>query len=302
MKRYFLNIISFFAIVAGIDFCVGWSGDYLQAHAKGGDSKRTNDLVMNDYHDIVILGSSRAHHHYDTPFLSDTLGLDVYNAGYNGNGVVLACGLLEMILEHYHPKLVLFDVEPAFDIEIYPNDNAHKRYLSFLKPYYKQKNVGEIIYDVSPEEWYKVHSGLLRYNSSFVSLLIYNFKIDRNNATRGYAPLLGSYSKDPEIGQNNEMEVDTFKLAYAEKLIQISQVHQVPIVFVGSPKLGMTSSKPLQPIIDICNKNQVPFLDYYANSEFMQHKEWFKDPMHLNADGAKLFSERIISDINVFLQ
>ena len=301
MKRYILKIILFFAIVAGIDFCAGWSGDYLQAHAKGGAAKRTNGLVMIDYHDIVIFGSSRAHHHYDTPFLSDILGLDVYNAGYDGNGVVLACGLLEMILERYHPKLIIFDVEPAFDIEVYSNDNAHKRYLSLLKPYYKHEKVGEIIYDVSPEEWYKVHSGLLRYNSSFVSLLIYNFK-RKDIEIRGYAPLSGSYSIEPKKGQKNEIELDTFKLAYVEKLIQISRTHQVPIVFVGSPKLGMTSSAPLKPVIEICDNYHVQFLDYYADEEFMQHKEWFKEPMHLNADGAKLFSERLVPEIKKLLQ
>ena len=99
MKKYIVRIILFFAIVVLVDFVVGWAGDYLQTHAKGGDTKAINDLVKKDQHDILILGSSRAHHHYDTPFLSDTLNLDVYNAGYDGNGVILAYGILQMILE-----------------------------------------------------------------------------------------------------------------------------------------------------------------------------------------------------------
>ncbi len=97
MKKYIVHILIFFTIVAVIDISVGLAGDYLVSHVKSGDAKRTNDLAMVDKHDVLILGSSRARHHYDTPFLSDTLGLDVYNAGYDGNGVVLAYGLLEMI-------------------------------------------------------------------------------------------------------------------------------------------------------------------------------------------------------------
>ena len=127
MKKFIFNILLFFGIVAVFDICVGFAGDYLQAHAKGGSTKEFNDLVKKDKHDILVLGSSRAHHHYDSPFLSDTLGLDVYNAGYNGNGVVLAYGILEMAIKNYKPKLVIFDVEPAFDINVYSEDNQHKR-------------------------------------------------------------------------------------------------------------------------------------------------------------------------------
>ena len=68
MKKYITNILLFFAIVAMIDLCIGYFGDYLQAHAKGGVTMRINDIAMKDCHDVVVLGSSRAHHHYDTPF------------------------------------------------------------------------------------------------------------------------------------------------------------------------------------------------------------------------------------------
>ena len=86
MKSFIIKILLFFAIVAVIDLCVGFIGDYLQAHAKGGITKQTNDLVMTDAHDVIIFGSSRARNHYDAPYLTDSLGLDVYNAGYDGNG------------------------------------------------------------------------------------------------------------------------------------------------------------------------------------------------------------------------
>lgn len=165
MKKYIINILFFFAIIAVIDFNVGLVGEYLQSHAKGGPTRETNDLVMVDQHDVLIFGSSRCKNHYDTPFISDTLGLDVYNAGYDGNGVVLSYGLLSLILERYQPKLVLLDVEPAFDIEVYEGDNNHRRYLRPLKPYYKNTIVSTIIKNVSVEEWYKSLSGMMRYNT-----------------------------------------------------------------------------------------------------------------------------------------
>ncbi len=301
MKRFIVNILLFFLIVAAIDFAVGKLGDYLQTHAKGGKTRALNDLVMNDCHDVIILGSSRASHHYDTPFISDTLGLDVYNAGYDGNGVVLAYGLLEMILERYHPKLILYDVEPAFDINVYKNDNGHKRYISLLKPYYRNHNISEIIKDVSAEEWYKVHLGLLRFNSKLFSLLAENV-LYRPMPSNGYLPLDGEYNREPEENKKQSVEIDSFKLRYVEKLLILAQNHKVPLAVVASPKYGANSSIGLNPVIDIFNKYNVSFIDYYVDSTFMQHKEWFAEPMHLNSQGARIFSIRIAKNISQYLR
>lgn len=297
MKRFIINIFLFFAIVAVGDTCVGFIGDYLQHHAKGGETRKTNDLVMNGHHDIVIFGSSRACHHYDAPFLSDTLGLDVYNAGYDGNGVVLSYGLLSMILERSKPRLVIFDVEPSFDIEVYPGDNGHKRYISALKPYYSNAGVKEIITDVSEEEWYKVHSGMMRYNTTIISKALDYTKKD-SPQNKGYVPMQGVYTGEgSQQNKGSAANIDAFKLEYVEKMLALAKSKDVPIIVVASPKYGKTSSSELQPVIDICRKNKIVFWDYYAAPEFMRHKEWFNEPMHLNETGAREFSKIIIDVI-----
>lgn len=299
MRKFLIIILTFFVIVAVVDFGIGRLGDYLQSHVRGGDTRRTNDLVMKDTHDVVILGSSRAHHHYDTPFLSDTLGLDIYNAGYDGNGVVLATGFLELILERYQPKLVLFDVEPTFDIIEFAGDNNHIRYIGNLKPYYRHTAIGNIIEDISTEEWYKVHSGMIRYNTNILTMLK-ECRQSIDTYMRGYAPLSGVYIKESNRIKEDYV-IDDFKLKYIEKLILLAQAHNVPIVFVASPKYGRTSSDEIKPVIDICKRNNVTLLDYYSDSFFMQHKEWFKEPMHLNERGAKEFSIIIANVIKSYL-
>lgn len=299
MKKFIVKILLFIAIVIAIDFGVGYVGDYLISHVKSGDTKRTNDLVMNDCHDVLILGSSRAHHHYDTPFLSDTLGLDVYNAGYDGNGVILAYGLLELMLERYQPKLIIYDVEPTFDINVYERDDNHKRYISRLRPYYRHKAIGEIIEDVSSEEWYKVHSGMIRYNMSILTMLTENLRNDVDER-KGFSPLEGEYDREPD-NKETKGELDSFKLKYFEKLVTLAQTKQIPIIVVASPKYGSSSSSCLEPVVDICKQNNVEFYDYYADVEFMKHKEWFKEPMHLNNVGANEFSYRIYEKISFML-
>lgn len=294
MKKYLLKILLFFTIVLVIDLAFGAFGDYLQAHAKSGVTRRTQALTMDDSHDVLILGSSRAHHHYDTPFLSDTLGLDVYNAGYDGNGVVLAYGLLGLVLERYKPQLIIYDVTPAFDIEVYDGDNKHTRYISGLKPYYRNDAVKDIIRDVSKEEWYKAHSGMIRYNTKILTML-QDMRGSDNRTLRGFSPTKGVYTKEPKVETGLE-EVDEFKLNYIEKLIYLAQSNNIPVLFVASPKYGQTSSEVMQPVKDICEKHKVAFYDYYASPLFIWHKEWFKEPMHLNAEGARAFS-RIMAEL-----
>lgn len=41
----------------------------------------------------------------------------------------------------------------------------------------------------------------------------------------------------------------------------------------------------------------MPFFDYYADSYFMAHPEYFKEPMHLNGDGAELFTKVVVENL-----
>ena len=93
------------------------------------------------------------------------------------------------------------------------------------------------------------------------------------------------------------LHTDYFKLMFFEKMLILSQSKNIPLLVVASPKLGMKNSAELEPVIDLCQKYKVPFIDYYADIEFMQHKEWFKEPMHLNNIGARLFSSKIVDSI-----
>ena len=297
MKKFFFKILLFFAIVIFIDFCVGHLGDYLQLHAKGGDSRALNDFVMKDNYDIVIFGSSRAHHHYDTPFLSDTLDMNIYNAGYDGNGIILACGLLELIIDRYHPKLIIYDVEPIFDINEYEGDNNHKRYIKNLKPFFRNDSVASIIKDISCEEWYKVHSGMIRYNSDIISLIMDNL-IARPTPSMGYVPLHGSLSSYSSEDDAIENKIDYFKLKYFEKMISLVKKNNIPIVVLASPMYGARTSSSLSPVFDICKKKNIRVYDYYIDSRF-QHMELFHDAGHMNEKGAREFSRQIICD---FLQ
>ena len=297
MKKYIVHIILFFAIVLAIDFGFGTVCDYMNAHAKGGVTKQMYDLCMRDQHDILIMGSSRAHHHYVPQIVEDSIGLDCYNAGTDGNGVILMYGIYQMIINRYQPKLIIYDVEQAFDLYEYKNDNNRTRYLSPLKPYIRESGIAQIFKDVSREEYYKSLSSLCRYNSVSIPLLIDCMRA-RPMLKKGYSALNGAMREEPKKKEVAEaFVIDSVKLGYMRKFIGDVTERDIPLLVVASPKYGASNSDNLQPVKDLCAFYGVHFLDYQADDDFIMHKEWFKEPMHLNDEGARVYSRAILSDI-----
>jgi len=291
MKKYLIHILLFFAIVVTIDICFGKAFDYLVAHSKGGNTKATYDMLMKDRYDFIILGSSRATHHYIPQMIEDSLGMTCYNAGADGSGIVLMYGRYKMITNRYNPKVILYDVETAFDIVEYSEDDHNRRYLAGLKSYFFQPGIKEIFQDVSWAEGIKNYSGLFRYNGDYFNLLR-NFFTTNSVSDKGYLPLNGKMNNEPETREKSEDAIDTLKLSYIKSLALDAKNNGINFIFVSSPKYGADSSS-VQPVKDIANEIGLPFWDYTNAPEF-QKLDYFKEPMHLNDDGAHIFTAEIV--------
>lgn len=299
MKNFVLRIVLFFAIVFCLDFVFGIVMDYMSKNANSGDTKMLNSLCMDSNYDVLIMGSSRAHHHYDDMLLSDSLGLKVYNMGVDGNGIVLMNGLWKLLSQRYTPKLIIYDVEPAFDLMVYKEDDANRRYLSKLKPYFHTPCVDSIFHFVSPLEEIKNHSVFFRYNTDFFNV-IKNYVSYSQVPRFGYAPIQGVMTdgeKRPIITES--IKTDDVKIYFLRNLVVDVRSKGGQIIFIASPKYHVSSSEVYQPLRDICDEYKVPFWDYYNDSTF-QESEYFKEPMHLNKKGAEVFSNYIVNKIKEY--
>ena len=223
--------------------------------------------------------------------------MSCYNAGHDGNGIILMTGSWRLITNRYHPKLIIYDVEPAFDLNVYQEDSHNTRYLAVQKPYYDQPGIKQIFKDVSKEEYYKLYSGLCRYNSNLIQLALSQIPSKTKN-NNGYVPLNGKMTAEPiKKERTTSPEIDSLKLDYMRLFIKDVSAQGVSLIIVVSPKYGAIDSRDFQPIKDICKEFDVPFLDYYSDAAFMSQKELFKEPMHLNEEGAKIFTEHLIKEI-----
>lgn len=299
MKRYLLKIGLFFAIVLLMDLTFGVVCNYLIAHAKGGTIKQVDVAVNEQKADVVILGSSRAHHHYVPTVLKDTLGLTAYNAGVDGNGIVLAKGLFTIMLNRYHPKVLVYDITNGFDFQGNSYDGSYSTYLGYLRPYFFEEGVNEVVTRVDKNERYKNLSAMFRYNSKVVDLL--KDQCFGQSTPDGYEPSLGELKSERPLFYEEQRPIDTVKMNMLKEMIAQSKSANVQIVFVASPKYAVANSDTYNVFKEMCGMENVEFWDYYCDPRF-QKPEYFMDGVHLNDQGAHVFTAKVASRLQRYLE
>ncbi len=270
-------------------------------HAEQGRATYAIDLVRDD---ILILGSSRASHHYVPAIISDSLGISCYNAGKDKQGLFYCQAVLNAAVKRHVPKLVILDFSPnSFEKKEMELDE-----LSVLLPYYRNHpEIQSIVNKRSKWEWIKTHSSLYCYNSLALQIIFNNISNQRDaNETNGYVPLgnkeniLVSPSDLYPIENNPEKKLITV----LKDLINITKLNKCKLIVVVSPIYYSlaNSTKDLELAKNICTQENITYFDYSQSAAFINNgPALFSDKQHLNNTGAALFSQTLCSDIkNVF--
>lgn len=223
MRRIIIKLIIFLLAIIIFDRALGIIFDYLYKNAKGGYTERNYSIMHNTTEDILVFGSSRATHHYIPSIISNITGFSCRNCGMDGMGIILEYGQLQIISQHYIPKIIIIDINASFCIE--QNDNT--KYLSYLKPESRNKVIAEILEDIENTEKYKCMSKMYVYNSQILKLLADNYTPTRLSNDNGYIPINGVIQNFPAQFYNNyEFYVDSTKLKYIEKQLPNLRIEQ----------------------------------------------------------------------------
>ncbi len=296
MKKFILYVIVFFAAIVFVDFVYGRTVNYMTINAKSGAAKRTIDLCKSSCSDMLIMGSSKAHHNYNPQVFVDSLGVTCYNAGYDGNGIILAYGILSLMDDELLPKVIVYDVKQQFDIYQYLGDGANTRYYQNLKPFYGNPSVDEIIRNISRVDVYKLHSSLYRTNGDLMNIVKGYFIRSSEDKDMGYKPMVGLINDVSEQEKDYSNEIDSMKLDYFKRFVALTKEKEIILIVVFSPEYNTPFSDDLNPIREICLKENITLLDYFNEPSFLK-KEFFKDHCHMNEYGAVAYSAAIASDI-----
>lgn len=293
MKRFLLKLGLFFALILVADIALGGALGYLANHAKGGFTQRDAYICNRLETDFLLMGSSRCVRHYNPQIITDSLGLSCYNTGQMGNGIILNYGRLRMMDERQKPKVVVYDINPEFDLLV--GDDNH-RYLTWLKQHYDREGIDEIFESVDKTEKYKMCSQMYRYNSRIIELLTDYLHPISNARGNGFSPLKGEIDKTKirAISKEKKMpKVDSVKWEYINKLID--ELEGSKLYFVVSPRWYGMDSIQFKPIMEVCKDRGIPFIDFSNNPKYVHHDEYFKNGNHMNARGADEFTKDFVT-------
>ncbi len=294
MKTFLIKVFIFFCVIFFLDVLLGFAFNQMLSGAVGGNNGRINYICNHTNEELLVLGSSRANHHYNPKILTDSLGETCYNCGEDGNGIILNYGRILMMLQRYRPKMIIYDVAISFDL--LKNDN-HK-YLGKLKPYYEREHIKDVFCSVDKAEQWKMLSQLYRFNSSFLTIIADRFHPVSGMGIQGFCPLEGKMDmmkihKDED--RSKEYQFDSLKVDFINKFID--KLEGVKIVFVESPLWYGMDSLQLTPLREICRQRNIPLIDFSNNPKFVGNNEFFKDGSHLNSRGADEFTKDLIIEM-----
>lgn len=301
MKRFLLKILLFGVILAAADILIGFGLDAMRDRLHGqNEAARTRFISRRTEAPVVLLGSSRCYHHYVSPTIADILGMETVNAGRDGNGIILAYGYYLLLAQRYTPKVALLDIEPGFDIE--EDDNT--RYLKTLRPYYDDsQQLRDMYADIAPTERYKMLSHSYRYNSQLLTMAKGAMASSGDMTDYDILPPDENPNFDLMVRKDKPKEraYDPVKRRYLELFIAECRRHGTIPVLAFSPHFGRKDSRELEPVKEIARRHGVTVLDHYADTTFVDHREYFNDPYHLNSLGAGAYSRVIASELRSIL-
>lgn len=301
MKSFLFKVLLFFSLLAIIDVGFKVAMDYITRNIEIGGTGRDNFICNSVNDEMLIFGSSKAERHYNAQMITDSLGIQCYNCGEDGCGIILAYGRMKMIKERYTPSAVLYEITPIYD---YLAGEDNHKYLGKLKRHYNRSGIDSLFWSIDNTERYKMLSGMYRHNSSFLqNIIVYVSGKSTPTGQRGFRPrnvemdtlkIRRNYivydSKDGYF-------IDSLKLGYLNRFLD--ELSDSKIVFVVSPTWYGLDTLVLEPIKDICMIRKIPLLDFSNDISFVHHNEFFDDGTHLNEKGANEFTIKLINRLRL---
>jgi hypothetical protein len=291
-KKVIISLSVIACVLFLIDFVLGKVCDAILFNSSNKTTQygKINYCMLHAQADVIIVGSSRANYHYHAPMMGDSLGLSVYNAGMDGRGLSYHSCIIRAICNRVTPQIIVMEL---FYDEL--NGDLNDR-VSILRPYfYKDEFAGQTITQIDPIEQYKCKSAMFRYNSiipRFVELYTNN-----SDSLMGYTPLADNHKgRDVNIEvYNTPTKIDSTSEKIFVDIIKFVKSRGIKLVITVSPELRKYEYP--SPLVELCEKYGVFFLDNTNLPELVAEKSYFNDVVHLNMKGAEVYTKCFIHQL-----
>ena len=282
---------------------------YQKGHTKyyQHESERLAVLLNKDaYFDILLIGSSRMHVHYNPKIIDSITHLASYNFGVEGGNLLEINLWLQVYLnKHQPPKAIVLDIPAfAFDIERRPFFN-HSIYLPYLNDDLVYNTLAEYkkvsYYRYLPflaltevDDYNKLNAikGWMGSKEELASHFTFNGYADNGSG------ILTPSAKIPR-------DTQTYKTGEKGKniltaIIDSCRKKNIQLIFAYSPEYVDTDYSNRADFFEYINstalKNNIPFFDF-RKSAICLDSTLFANPGHLNKYGADIFSKEVAQKI-----
>lgn len=298
-KYLVLKIVIFISIAFIADLIIGKVFNYFYFKQSSGWEYRTKYSIEDTKENILIFGASRAQQQYNPVYFEERLHQSAYNVGRDGEPIFYYYSVLQAVLARYAPKIIILDIENGV---FRKSQDSYDR-LSVLLPYYKSHpELRSIIELRSSFEKWKLLSHIYPYNSLLFKIAIGNTKFNkkRNEDILGYVPLSGSLDEPIRtVDLSEKYDIDSNKVNFFKLFIEDCNKAKVKLYIVCSPyffkPVGADQSMVLAK--EIAGRKKIDFMDFSKDETFLNNPKLFDDTVHVNMEGSKTFSNKVIDSI-----
>lgn len=298
MKRLAVDLLIVIASLAVIDVVVGRAMDcaVLTMPSAGTLNADQHDALVTAVADVVVLGSSRARHHYDPSLLASLPGCETcYNSGCDGHGMNYSMVALEAMVERHTPRVVILDVSNAQLDDEWVKNNA----IDDIQAYYSLVPAVTRYYDEIAGDCMKrlkLRSNLYRHNGD-ITWVSKAFLSGAATDDHGFDALAGSADGPLESRAFDTFAVDSLQLRCLDRVVALCRDRGILPVIVISPNYEVCPQFNKW-MSDYCSRHSLPLFDY---TDVHFDEVLYHDASHLNSDGAERFSRHLADSITVLM-
>lgn len=305
LKKLIVNILIVLAIIFACDRIIGMALQHLFYKQTRGDDMVSIYTIEHSHEDILVLGGSRASHHYKTDILSQATNMSCFNGGRDDMPVTYVNAILPLIYKRYSPKVLIIDVIPSELIATKDYGQVYQRISTVLLRFaYKHPQLFHTVALAGNwEVWKAKVSHIYPYNSIIGSAIQNTYTHFGHTSINGYEPVIGSidtvYYTKPTMNFNvNGPLDDSLKARYMNN-IRMAKEHNTRLVTIISPfyfPINASGNNSYEFMKQVSAENNFEFYDFSNTEPFSANPNLFYDELHLNDDGATIYSQ-MVADI-----
>lgn len=303
-----VRILTFFALIIVLLFAFDWLITFGLRRIPTGGFGVSNRFMSGQVNaNVVISGSSRALAHYDPRVIQDVTGRTAFNLGRNGSQTDMQLAVLRAYLKrNQKPEVVLHNLD-AFTFVTTREVYDPAQYV----PYLYEPELYQALRGINPDIWKTKYLPLYGY---VVDDMRFNWmlgikgllgRFPREDHFLGFNPRDKAWSDDFERYRADHPDGVTMPLEPAgeralEELTNVCVEKKIRLILVYSPEYGemqaLTKNRQevFQRFREMAGRLEVEFWDF-SGWEHSLDRKYFQNSQHLNATGARVFTQELAS-------